>query len=85
MPKNIPYYPDQEHLGGVAQNLYHGTSIEQVNGVVDLLLNFDAYARQNTSVTPLVQEAAAAAAQQAAAAGGAQPGAEAQTPDNAEQ
>jgi hypothetical protein len=70
MPKNIPYYPDQDHLGGVAQDLFHGTSIDQVNGLVALLMNFDAYARQNTEVGPMVQKAAQAAARQAAAGGG---------------
>ncbi|MBA3484409.1 MAG: c-type cytochrome [Pirellulales bacterium] len=76
MPVNISYRPDDPHMGGVAQNLFEGSSVQQLTGVVDLLMNFDAYARGNTSVTPLVQqaqaEAAAAAAQQGAApAGGA--------------
>jgi cytochrome c2 len=67
MPVNIPYRPDDgEFLGGVAQNLYHGTSVEQLTGLVDLLMNFDAYARGNTSVTPLVQQAQPAAGQPAA-------------------
>jgi cytochrome c2 len=78
MPVNIPYRPDDpEFQGGVAQNLYHGTSVEQLTGLVDLLMNFDAYARGNTSVTPLVQQAAQAAATAPAAtgapAGGQQP------------
>jgi cytochrome c2 len=70
MPVNIPYRPDDpQFLGGVAQDLYDGTSVEQLTGVVDLLMNFDAYARHNTSVTPLVQQAAqTAAAQQGAGA-----------------
>jgi hypothetical protein len=75
MPVNIPYRPDDPHMGGVAQNLFQGTSVEQLTGVVDLLMNFDAYARGNTSVMPLVQEAAQAAAAQPAA--GAQPSASA--------
>src|SRR5690606_26339989 len=61
MPVNIPYRPDDPHLGGVAQDLYHGTSIQQLNGLVDLLMNFDAYARRNTSVSSLVEQAAASA------------------------
>ena len=69
MPVNIPYRAGEAHDGGVSQDLYHGTSTEQLQGLVDLLMNFDAYARGNTSVTPLVQEAAEAARQQAAAAG----------------
>jgi cytochrome c2 len=61
MPVNIPYRPDDpEFLGGVAQDLYHGTSLQQLGGLVDLLMNFDAYARGNTSITPLVQAAAPA-------------------------
>jgi hypothetical protein len=62
MPVNIPYRPEDPHLGGVAQDLYHGTSLQQVNGVVDLLMNFDAYARRNTSVSSLVEQAIAAQA-----------------------
>jgi len=89
MPVNIPYRPGEEHLGGVSQDLYHGTSVEQVQGLVDLLMNFDAYARGNTSVTPLVQQqaesAAAQAAGQAAPAGGqnAPPGPGANTNESA--
>lgn len=60
MPVNIPYNPGQPHLGGVSQDLYSGTSLEQLGGLVDLLMNFDAYARQQTSVSSLVQEAAPA-------------------------
>jgi hypothetical protein len=62
MPVNIPYRPDDPHLGGVAQDLYHGTSLQQVNGLVDLLMNFDAYARRNMSVSTLVEQAIAAQA-----------------------
>jgi cytochrome c2 len=62
MPVNIPFRPDDPHLGGVSQDLYPGTSIEQVQGLVDLLMNFDNYARSNTAVAPLVESAAAAAA-----------------------
>jgi len=86
MPVNIPYRPDDpQFLGGVAQNLYHGTSVEQLTGVVDLLMNFDAYARGHTSVTPLVQQAAqaAAAAGQGVAAPGA-PGTNATNPSEAQ-
>jgi cytochrome c551/c552 len=60
MPVNIPFLPDDPNLGGVPQNVYHGTSLEQLTGIVDLLMNFDAYAKGQTSVTPLVQAAAAA-------------------------
>ena len=59
MPVNIPYRPDEPHLGGVNQQLFHGTSIQQLYGLVDLLMNFDAYAKRQTEVSSLVKEAAA--------------------------
>lgn len=54
MPVNIPYDPDSPTLGGVSQDLYHGTSVEQVDALVDLLMNFDTYASQQKSITALV-------------------------------
>ncbi len=66
MPVNIPYKAESEHLGGIAQTLFHGTSLEQLDGLVDLLMNFDTFAKQQTSVTPMV-DAAAAKAKKAAA------------------
>ena len=62
MPVNIPYNPDAENLGGVAQKLFAGTSLEQLSGLVDLLMNFDTYAKRQTQVTPLVEAAKAASA-----------------------
>ena len=59
MPVNIIYKPDAEHLGGVAQNLFSGTSLQQLSGLVDLLMNFDIYAKRQTSITPLVESASA--------------------------
>jgi hypothetical protein len=73
MPVNIPYRTDDPHLGGISQELYPGTSVEQLTGLVDLLMNFDTYARGNTSVTPMVQKAAAAAAASQQSAAGASP------------
>jgi cytochrome c551/c552 len=58
MPVNLPYDADLPNLGGVAQDLYHGTSIEQVDGLVDLLMNFDQYTKQRSLIAPLVKEAA---------------------------
>lgn len=59
MPVNIPYDPaDTTNLGGISQALYHGTSIEQVEALVDLLMNYDNYAKQKALVAPLVQQAA---------------------------
>lgn len=70
MPVNIIYKPDDpQTLGGVAQSLFPGTSLEQLRGLVDLLMNFDVYARRQTSITPLVK-AAPAEGSQAANVGG---------------
>ena len=55
MPVNVIYKPDAEHLGGVSQSLFPGTSLQQLQGLVDLLMNFDVYARRQTSITPLVK------------------------------
>lgn len=56
MPVNLPYDPDAPNLGGVSQDLYHGTSIDQVDGLVDLLMNFDEYAKERNSIVALVKE-----------------------------
>ncbi|MEM8945614.1 MAG: hypothetical protein AAGD11_10565 [Planctomycetota bacterium] len=66
MPVNIPYKANAENLGGIAQSLFSGTSIQQVDGLVDLLSNFDQYAKSKASVTPMVEAAAAEAAADAA-------------------
>ena len=60
MPVNIPYDPNAPNFGGVSQALFPGTSIEQLDGVVDLLMNFDEYAKRQTSVRSLVKEPPAA-------------------------
>jgi hypothetical protein len=61
MPVNIPYDPQAANLGGVNQALFPGTSIQQLDGLVDLLMNFDEYAKRQTSVRSLVKEPPAAA------------------------
>lgn len=62
MPENVKYKPqDPVHLGGVSQELFPGTSIEQVDGLVDLLMNFDVYAKDKLDITSLVKERAASA------------------------
>jgi cytochrome c2 len=58
MPVNIPYDPAAPFNGGVKQELYHGTSTEQVDALVDLLMNFDRYAKQNTTIADKVQKPA---------------------------
>ncbi len=56
MPVNIPY--DKP----VSQELFKGTSTEQLDAVVDLLLNFDRYMESRTSIKPLIKPQAPAAA-----------------------
>lgn len=63
MPVNIP------HNMPVAASLYDGDSEQQLAALVDLLANFDKYARGQTNVSTVVEELnppAAAAADQAA-------------------
>jgi cbb3-type cytochrome oxidase cytochrome c subunit len=62
MPVNIPYDAAAPHHGGISQELFRGTAEEQVEGLVDLLTNFDQYAKSNTKVNSLVPPAPAAAA-----------------------
>ena len=50
MPQNIKVET------GVSQELYHGTSTEQVDALVDLLMNFDEYAKQRSLIAPLVKD-----------------------------
>jgi len=50
MPQNIPY----QNPPPILQQLYHGTSTEQVEALTDLLMNFDQYARQSTRIADRV-------------------------------
>lgn len=59
MPVNFPYGKE------VAQNLYPGSSLEQVDAVVDLLTNFDLFIQQHFQISPLVEAAAQQAEPQA--------------------
>lgn len=62
MPVNIKYDPDQPNQGTtVPQDLYHGTSTDQVDALVDLLMNYDKYARRRTLIAPLVKQPASPA------------------------
>jgi hypothetical protein len=58
MPVNIPFDPKPPMFGGVSQDLFPGPSISQLDGVVDLLMNFDEYTRRQTSVKELVKQPA---------------------------
>ena len=53
MPVNVKYVASAPHKGGVSQDLYHGTSVEQVDALVDLLMNYDEFARERTSIRAL--------------------------------
>ena len=69
MPVIVPYDSTQEHLGAIqTYKLFHGNSPETVNALVDLLMNFDNYAKDRASVAKLVEEAKAAKEAAAAAA-----------------
>jgi cbb3-type cytochrome oxidase cytochrome c subunit len=61
MPQNVPYDEAKPYLGAEqTQKLFHGTSPETVDALVDLLMNFDGYAKSRASVAGLVAEAKAA-------------------------
>jgi hypothetical protein len=60
MPINIP--PDKP----IAQDIYAGTSEEQLQAVVDLLMNYDVFLKDRTSIRPMIQAAPPEAAGQAA-------------------
>jgi hypothetical protein len=70
MPVNI-----NPQTGFATQGLYHGTPEEQLDALVDLLMNFDAYTSRRTSISDLVQAAnpAPAAGENAPPAGDAPP------------
>ena len=80
MPVNVLYDPASETLGGVPQNLYPGTSVEQVDALVDLLMNYSQYSGSQHSVKGLVG-GGAAPAQPAANPAAAPAAAPAQQPD----
>ena len=60
MPVVIPYTGQPEQL--VPQTMFHGTPVEQLDGVVDLLMNYDRYTGGRSSVAPMVKVDAATAA-----------------------
>ena len=61
MPVNIPF--DKP----VSQDLYQGTSEQQLDALTDLLMHFDAFAKQNLSLEAFLRQQPAAPAQGAAA------------------
>jgi hypothetical protein len=50
MPVNIPY----QDPPAILWQLYHGTNVEQIEGLTDLLMNYDQYARQSTRIADRV-------------------------------
>jgi len=63
MPVNIPYDEAAPYHGGISQELFRGNAEDQLEGLVDLLTNFDQYAKTNTSISSLVPPAAPPAAE----------------------
>ena len=57
---NVP--PDKP----VNQDLYHGTSEEQLDGLVDLLLNYDRYTDSQTNIKKMIKAPPPAGAAQKA-------------------
>jgi hypothetical protein len=55
MPVNIKYNASDPHLGGVSQLLFRGTSLEQLQAVVDLLMNYPRYSMSRAPIAGLVQ------------------------------
>ncbi len=56
MPVNITYNAnDPEFLGGVDQSLYRGTSIEQVDALVDLLMNYPRFTQERAAVSQWIE------------------------------
>src|SRR6185295_2282634 len=64
MPVNIPYDGAAPYHGGISQDLFRGNAEEQLEGLVDLLTNFDQYAKTNTSIGELVKPVPPAAAEE---------------------
>lgn len=57
MPVNIAYDPNLPFTGSqVPQDLFHGDSTDQLDGLLDLLMNYDIYAKQRSEIAPLVRE-----------------------------
>ena len=63
MPVNIPF--DKP----VSQDLYPGSSEQQVDALTDLLMHFDTFAKKNLSLDPYLRQSAPAIPAPAAGAG----------------
>lgn len=60
MPVNIRYEESAPYHLGISQELFRGNAEDQLEGLVDLLANFDDYARTSTNISKLVPAAAPA-------------------------
>ncbi len=58
MPVNVPYSNEGPTFGGVSQDLYEGTSIDQIDALVDLLMNYFQYTNSQVDISELVNAAA---------------------------
>lgn len=56
MPVNIKYDANLDHQGGIAQTFFHGTSVEQLDAVVDLLMNYGKFTSARANVSELVKQ-----------------------------
>jgi mono/diheme cytochrome c family protein len=61
MPVNIPFVANAENLGGIKQELFRGTSLQQLDGLVDLLMNYNRYTSGRSVISPLIKLATPAA------------------------
>jgi hypothetical protein len=53
---NVPFDEMAVNYGtNIGQDLYHGNSLEQLDGLVDLLANFDEYAKTRRSIKSMVK------------------------------
>ncbi|MEX0936710.1 MAG: PDZ domain-containing protein [Pirellulales bacterium] len=72
MPVNIPYADAGPHYGGISQDIYSGTSIEQLDALVDLLMNYDRFAERRISIREQVPPPQTQTPATTAAGGGSQ-------------
>ncbi len=57
MPENITYDPNHAFKGGkIPQDVYRGDSVQQLDAVVDLLMNFDQYSVERNSVAGMLKK-----------------------------
>ena len=58
MPLNVKYNAEGEFLGGIDQKFYHGTSVDQLDALVDLLMNYREFTSKRANVSELVKKPA---------------------------